>query len=91
VTAVHEMDGVETITAIREESPRAALLMLTAYDQDEDIYRSLRAGAKAYLLKDAPAAELLEAIRAAHRGQRHLPPEIAESWASSGSATARRR
>src|SRR5438105_1330667 len=52
-----EMDGLETITAIREEFPRAALVVLTTYDRDEDIYRSLRAGAKAYLLKDTPPAE----------------------------------
>jgi len=76
-----EMDGVATITAIREEFPRAALLVLTTYDRDEDIYRSLRAGAKAYLLKDTPPAELLEAIRAVYIGQRHLPPEIAEKLA----------
>jgi two-component system, NarL family, response regulator len=76
-----EMDGVETITAIREEFPRAAVLILTTYDRDEDIYRCLRAGAKSYLLKDAPTTELLEAIRAAFHGQRHLPPEIAEKLA----------
>jgi two-component system NarL family response regulator len=76
-----ELDGVETITAIREEFPHAALLVLTTYDRDEDIYRSLRAGAKAYLLKDAPPAGLLEAIRAVSLGQRHMPPEIAEKLA----------
>jgi two-component system, NarL family, response regulator len=76
-----EMDGVETIAAIREEFPRAALLVLTTYDRDEDIYRSLRAGAKGYLLKDTPPVELLEAIRAVYHGQRHLPPEIAEKLA----------
>src|SRR3954447_13960008 len=61
-----EMGGVETITTIREEFPWAVLVVLTTYDHDEDIYRSLRAGAKAYLLKETPAAELLEAIRAVH-------------------------
>jgi two-component system NarL family response regulator len=76
-----ELDGVETIKAIREEFPHAALLMLTTYDRDEDIFRSLRAGAKAYLLKDAPAAELLQAIREVYLGQRHLPPEIADKLA----------
>jgi two-component system NarL family response regulator len=76
-----EMDGVETIMAIREEFPRAALLVLTTYDRDEDIYRSLRSGAKAYLLKDAPPAELLEAIRSVHLGRRHLPEMIAHKLA----------
>src|SRR6476659_1117628 len=41
-----ELNGVETITAIREEFPGAALVVLTTYDRDEDIYRSLRAGAR---------------------------------------------
>jgi DNA-binding NarL/FixJ family response regulator len=76
-----ELNGVETITAIREEFPGAALVVLTTYDRDEDIYRSLRAGAKAYLLKDAPSEDLLEAIRAVYLGQRHLPPGIAEKLA----------
>jgi two-component system NarL family response regulator len=76
-----EMDGVETITAIREEFPLAALLVLTTYDRDEDIYRSLRAGAKAYLLKDTPPAELLDAIRSVSLGFRRLPGEIAQKLA----------
>jgi two-component system NarL family response regulator len=76
-----ELDGVETITAIRDEFPNAALLVLTTYDRDEDIYRSLRAGAKAYLLKDTPPAELLDAIRAVYDGHRHLPEEIAHKLA----------
>src|SRR5713101_1690646 len=63
-----EMDGVEAITTIREEFPWAALVVLTTYDRDEDISRSLRAGAKAYLLKESPSKELLEAIRAVHLG-----------------------
>jgi two-component system NarL family response regulator len=76
-----ELDGVGTITAIRAEFPRAALLVLTTYDRDEDIYRSLQAGAKGYLLKEGSPQELLEAIRGAHRGQRYLPPEVAEKLA----------
>jgi two-component system NarL family response regulator len=76
-----ELNGVETITAIREEFPGAALVVLTTYDRDEDIYRSLRAGARGYLLKDAPTEQLLEAIRAVYLGQRHLPPEVAEKLA----------
>jgi DNA-binding NarL/FixJ family response regulator len=76
-----ELDGVGTITAIRAEFPYAALLVLTTYDRDEDIYRSLQAGAKGYLLKAAPPQELLEAIRGAHRGQRYLPQEVAQKLA----------
>jgi two-component system NarL family response regulator len=76
-----ELDGVGTITAIRAEFPNAALLVLTSYDRDEDIYRSLQAGAKGYLLKAGPPQELLAAIRGAHQGQRYLPPEVAEKLA----------
>lgn len=76
-----EMDGVEAITAIWQEFPGAAILVLTTYDRDEDIYRSLRAGAKGYLLKDAPPHELADAIRAVHHGQRHLPAPIAQKLA----------
>ncbi|MCW3097305.1 MAG: two component LuxR family transcriptional regulator [Chthonomonadaceae bacterium] len=76
-----ELDGVETITAIRKEFPHAVLVVLTTYDRDEDIYRSLRAGAKAYLLKETPPTELLEAIRTVHLGCRHLPEAIANKLA----------
>ena len=72
-----EMDGLEVITAIRREIRRAALLVLTTYDRDEDVFRCLRAGAQGYLLKDVEPNEVLAAIRAAHRGERYLSPEIA--------------
>jgi two-component system NarL family response regulator len=76
-----DMSGVEAITEIRREFPRAVILVLTTYDRDEDIYRSLRAGAKAYLLKETPPTELLEAIRTIHQGRRHLPDRIAQKLA----------
>jgi DNA-binding NarL/FixJ family response regulator len=72
-----ELDGVEVITAIRREFPRAALVVLTTYDRDEDVFRCLRAGAQGYLLKDAEPEEVLAAIRAAHRGEKYIAPEIA--------------
>jgi two-component system, NarL family, response regulator len=71
------MSGVEAIAALRAEWPEAHVLVLTTYDGDEDIYRALQTGAKAYLLKDTPRAELLEAIRAVARGQKRLPAEVA--------------
>src|SRR5437867_1718246 len=48
------VDGVDAISYIREESAEAKVIILTTYDGDEDIYRGLRAGAKAYLLKAGP-------------------------------------
>ena len=72
-----EMDGAEAITAIRERAPAARLIVLTTYDDDQDIQRSLRAGAKAYMLKDAPREELLACIEAVHEGRTLIPPAIA--------------
>ena len=72
-----EMDGVQAITAIRQDFSDARIIVLTTYDGDEDIYRGLRAGARAYLLKAGPREELLDAIRAVHAGQTHIPPDVA--------------
>jgi two-component system NarL family response regulator len=72
-----DMTGVEAIGAIRGEFPGARIIVLTTYDGDEDIYRGLQAGARAYLLKDAPRDDLLDAIRAVHAGQSRIPPAVA--------------
>ena len=71
------MTGVEATKAIRSEDPGARIIVLTTYDGDEDIYRALQAGARAYLLKDVLREDLLAAIRAVHAGQRHIPPAVA--------------
>ena len=76
-----EMGGVEAITHIRAARPEARIIVLTTYDGDEDIYRALQAGAEAYLLKDTPRDELLEAIRAVHAGQKRIPSEVAAKLA----------
>ncbi len=72
-----DMTGVEAIGAIRGEFPGARIIVLTTCDGDEDIYRGLQAGARAYLLKDAPRDDLLDAIRAVHAGQSRIPPAVA--------------
>jgi two-component system, NarL family, response regulator len=71
------MSGVEVITAIRRERPDADIIVLTTYYGDEEIYRALQAGAKAYLLKETLTEELLAAIRAVHSGARYIPPAVA--------------
>ena len=71
------MDGADAIAAVRERVPSARVIVLTTYDDDEDIQRSLRAGAKAYMLKDAPREELLACIKAVHEGRTLIPPAIA--------------
>ncbi|MBE9139791.1 response regulator transcription factor [Nodosilinea sp. LEGE 07088] len=77
-----QITGIEAIVAIRAEFPTACLIMLTIYDTDEQIYQGLRAGAKAYLLKDTPCKELLEVIRTVGGGQRHIPIPIAAKLAA---------
>jgi two-component system NarL family response regulator len=83
-----EMDGVDAITAIRQLQPAARLILLTTFDDDEDIFRGFRAGAKAFLLKDAPRNELLECLHAVHGGQTIIPPVIAAKLACRLSALA---
>jgi DNA-binding NarL/FixJ family response regulator len=75
------LGGVEAITAIRREFPDARLIVLTTYDGDEDIYRSLQAGAKGYLLKDVFFEELETTIRTVYAGARRIPAAIAERLA----------
>jgi len=82
-----EVDGVEAIAEIRERVPTARLVVLTTYDDEEDIYRGLRAGAKGYLLKDAPREELLGCIRAVHEGRTLIPQNVAAKLADRMMAT----
>lgn len=71
------LEGVDAITRIRSQSPEANIIILTTYDTDEDIYRGLHAGARGYILKDATAEDLINAIRTVHYGQRYIPPHVA--------------
>ena len=70
------MDGVDAVVAICEREPAARLIILTTYQGQEDIYRALRAGALGYLLKDAPAEELVESIHSVGAGQTWIPPAV---------------
>jgi two-component system, NarL family, response regulator len=76
-----EMGGVAAIEAIRAEHPQAKIIILTTYDGDEDIFRGLKAGAKAYLLKEGALNDLLDTIHAVHRGATRIPPEVAAKLA----------
>lgn len=76
-----QLDGIEAITAIRERVPSARFIVLTTYDDDADIQRSLEAGAKAYMLKDVPREELLSCIKSVHAGCTLIPPAIASKLA----------
>ena len=77
-----ELSGAEAITQIRGEFPAARIIVLTTYDGDEDIYRSVQAGAQGYLLKDMFFEELEAAIRKVHAGARMIPGSVAERLAA---------
>jgi DNA-binding NarL/FixJ family response regulator len=72
-----ELDGVRAIRRLRESAPETRVLVLTTFDTDSDVLPAIEAGATGYLLKDAPTAELLRAVRAAHQGQSVLSPSVA--------------
>lgn len=72
-----QLDGVAAIYEIRAIEPNARIIVLTTFDGDEDIYRGMRAGAKAYLLKDVRREELFACIREVHAGKTVIPPAIA--------------
>jgi DNA-binding NarL/FixJ family response regulator len=76
-----KLGGADTIRRIRTEFPQARFIVLTTFDGDEDIYRALQAGARAYLLKGMPLEELLTTIHAVHSGKLHIPPAVAEKLA----------
>jgi DNA-binding NarL/FixJ family response regulator len=76
-----KLGGVDTIRRIRGEFPQARFIVLTTFDGDEDIYRALQAGARAYLLKGMPLEELLTTIYAVHSGKLHIPSSVAEKLA----------
>jgi len=76
-----ELDGVGAIMEIRELDENAQIVVLTTYDGDEDIYRAIKAGAKAYLLKDTARDALVETVRRVHAGETYLPPQLAAKLA----------
>lgn len=76
-----DMSGTEATAAIRRTNPDARVLVLTTFDNDEDIYRALEAGAMGYLVKNTDGESLLAAIRAVHAGTYRLPPSIAATLA----------
>ena len=71
-----EMNGLDAIIAIRGEFPEARIIVLTTYAGDVQALRALKAGARAYLLKDSLHKELLTTIRAVHAGKKSLSPEV---------------
>ena len=75
------MEGVEAVRRIRERDPHAKVIVLTTYDTDEDITRALKAGAKAYILKDIAADALIACIHDVLNGKTYLAPAAAAKLA----------
>jgi two-component system, NarL family, response regulator len=75
------MEGVEAVRQIRERDPRARVIVLTTYDTDDEIARALKAGAKAYVLKDISADDLIGCIRDVLAGKTYLAPSAAAKLA----------
>jgi DNA-binding NarL/FixJ family response regulator len=72
-----ELDGIGATRQIVEKDPEAAIILLTIYQQDHYVFDAIKAGAKGYLRKNVDAQVLLEAVRAAHRGEALVDPMIA--------------
>jgi DNA-binding NarL/FixJ family response regulator len=75
------MEGVEAVRQIRQRDPGARVIVLTTYDTDEDITRALKAGAKAYVLKDITASALIACIHDVLAGKTYLAPTAAAKLA----------
>jgi DNA-binding NarL/FixJ family response regulator len=75
------MEGVEAVRQIRARDPHARVIVLTTYDTDDEISRALKAGAKAYVLKDIAATDLVNCIRDVLAGKTYLAPSAAAKLA----------
>jgi DNA-binding NarL/FixJ family response regulator len=76
-----DISGIDALIAILAEFPDARIVMLTTFEGDVEIQRSLAAGARGYLLKNMPPKELVEAVREVHGGRKRIPREIAAQLA----------
>lgn len=85
-----EMDGVEAMRQIRSAMPDVKFIILTTYSDDEYIFSGIEAGARAYLLKDAPREDLFKAIRAVYRGESLIQPVVASKLLDRFSELSRR-
>jgi DNA-binding NarL/FixJ family response regulator len=72
-----DMSGIDALIVIRADFPEARVIMLTTFEGDVEIQRSLEAGARGYLLKSMPPKELVEGIRQVHAGKKRIPPQLA--------------
>ena len=71
------VDGLEALQLIRADLPETTVVMLTVHDEDEKIFKAIRAGAQGYILKNTPSTEFLQMCRQALRGEAALSPRLA--------------
>jgi DNA-binding NarL/FixJ family response regulator len=76
-----DISGIDALIAIRSEFPDARIVMLTTFDGDVEIQRSLAAGARGYVLKNMPPKELAGVVRQIHAGRKQIPQQIAAQLA----------
>jgi DNA-binding NarL/FixJ family response regulator len=76
-----DLSGIDAMIAIRAEFPDARIVMLTTFEGDVEIQRSLAAGARGYILKSMPPNELTDVIRQVHAGKKRIPPQVAAQLA----------
>ena len=85
------MNGVECVRRLKQLAPASQMIMLTVYEDTENIFNALAAGASGYLLKRTPRAELLEAIREVHRGgspmTTHIARKVVQSFQQPGASS----
>ena len=87
-----DVSGIDAMVAIRAEFRDARIVMLTTFEGDFEVQRALEAGARGYLLKNMPPADLVQVIRQVHAGKKRIPQELAAQLAeriSDDSLTAR--
>ena len=77
-----DMNGIDAMIAIRDEFPEARFIVLTTYTGDVQVFRALKAGARAYVMKNLVHKELLQTIRAVHAGRKTMSPEVAAQVAA---------
>jgi two-component system NarL family response regulator len=75
------MTGFEALKQIRADDPSARVIVLTTFDREDDVYRALQSGARAYVLKEAGSEELMLAVLTVHAGRRYMPPSVSSRMA----------
>jgi two-component system NarL family response regulator len=76
------MDGIDAVLAIRKQEPAARLAIISSFQNEEDVYRAVQAGARGYVLKDSAAEELVKCILAVSDGEMWIPPLVAAKLAN---------